>query len=443
MGKSINWENTLIRFIKAIILIVAIGVILHTPITVFLSNIFVEQKDLIKSWKEILIFIALVASAVLIFKYKKKIPEKNLIRLIFIYSVLHIVMILFSYQGLLATIAGLMIDLRYVVYFALVLFVISLDKEFKQSFIKFGLIGAGIVTVFAIMQVYILPYNFLEYIGYNKNTIIPYLLVDQNMNYVRINSTLRGPNPLGAYVIIIISLLGTWLVDNHRKLKAKQSFIVSLMMIGALVALWYSYSRSALLAALLAVAFLSINRFNFSRKHISILAALTLIIASMIFILRDNSFVSHVFLHDNTSITQNTLSNEAHLESVKTGWAIVSTNPFGVGVGSTGSASMRTEDSSMVVENQYLFVAHETGWLGLALFIAIISIIFLRLWKLQKNWLCVSVLASGIGLSVIGFFLPVWADDTVAIIWWGLAAIAFSGGIDERIAFDKKTKRTT
>jgi hypothetical protein len=37
-------------------------------------------------------------------------------------------------------------------------------------------------------------------------------------------------------------------------------------------------------------------------------------------------------------------------------------------------------------------------------------------------------LASGIGLALIGLLLPVWVDDTVSIVWWGLAAIATGGG---------------
>jgi len=442
MGKSYNLENILIRAIKAIVLVVAIGVILHTPVTVWLSSLYPESRDIIKSWKEILLFIGLISALILIFKFKKPIPEKSLINLIAIFCLLHIVMICFSYQGLFATIAGLMIDLRYVVYFSLVLFVISLDASFNQKFVKYGLIGAGIVTIFALLQVFVLPNDFLKIFGYSKETIMPYLTVDQNENYVRINSTLRGPNPLGAYVIIVITALGAWLADNHRKLKTKQSLILSLIMIGSLVALWYSYSRSALLAAMVAVTFLALNRFTFSKKHLSIFGALVLLIGSMIFLMRDTNFVSQIFLHDNKAVVDSLNSNEDHAESLVYGWNKMLANPLGAGVGSTGSASIHTEQS-LVIENQYLFVAHETGWLGLVIFVLIVWIIFSKLWKLQKNWFSISVLASGIGLSLIGFFLPVWVDDTVAIIWWGMAAIAVSGGLDERITFDKKTKRTT
>ena len=45
------------------------------------------------------------------------------------------------------------------------------------------------------------------------------------------------------------------------------------------------------------------------------------------------------------------------------------------------------------------------------------------MWDKRKDWFTLGVFSSGVGLAVIGLFLPVFADDTVAIIWWGLAAV--------------------
>ncbi len=101
--------------------------------------------------------------------------------------------------------------------------------------------------------------------------------------------------------------------------------------------------------------------------------------------------------------------------------------PFGSGIGSTGSASLFGSAPS-VVENQYLFIAHETGWLGLTLFLVLFVMIMARLWQQRRDWLSLGVFASGVGLSLVGLLLPVWADDTVSIVWWGCAAIALAGG---------------
>jgi len=83
----------------------------------------------------------------------------------------------------------------------------NLFPEKKDLFLRVGIIGALIVAVFAILQVFVLPKDFLIYLGYGENTIQPYLTVDQNQDFIRINSTLRGPNPLGAYAVIVLSIL--------------------------------------------------------------------------------------------------------------------------------------------------------------------------------------------------------------------------------------------
>ena len=69
-------------------------------------------------------------------------------------------------------------------------------------------------------------------------------------------------------------------------------------------------------------------------------------------------------------------------------------------------------------------VAHEVGWLGLLLFAGLFYAVLRLLWCHRSDWLALGVFASGIGLAVIGLMLPVWADDTVSIVWWGLAAVS-------------------
>ena len=124
------------------------------------------------------------------------------------------------------------------------------------------------------------------------------------------------------------------------------------------------------------------------------------------------------------------------------GTAKMLASPLGSGVGSTGSASLYG-DAPVIIENQYLFTAHEVGWLGLGLFVVIFTIIMIRLWKLRQSWKALAVFASGAGLTVIGLLLPVWVDDTVSIIWWGLAAVVLAEGGVRGKTTNQKAKRTT
>ena len=141
--------------------------------------------------------------------------------------------------------------------------------------------------------------------------------------------------------------------------------------------------------------------------------------------------MSNVILHENPTTGAEVSSNDGHVESLIFGVGRLVAQPLGAGIGSTGSASLYDDDEGgVIIENQYLYIAHETGWLGLALFVAIFGLIMVRLWQARDDWLALGAFASGVGMALIGLLLPVWADDTVAIVWWALAATAL-GGEDE------------
>ena len=84
-------------------------------------------------------------------------------------------------------------------------------------------------------------------------------------------------------------------------------------------------------------------------------------------------------------------------------------------------------------------IAHEVGWLGVVLFMAIYITFLVRMWRERNDWLVLAVFASGVGLGVAGLVLPVWADDTVSIVWWGLAAVVLAWGDRHGTSSIKKT----
>lgn len=390
-----------------------------------MGTLFPGHSLLIKSWKEILMLVAGVITIFLLYKTNKtKILRDPIILIIAAYAALHLALLIYNFHGVAASLAGLAIDLRYVFFFALVYIAINLYPEYRKIFIRVGIAGALIVLIFAILQVFILPHDILKYIGYNINTISPYLTVDQNNDFIRINSTLRGPNPLGAYSVIVLAIAVAAISKNKIK-RTKTSIIITIaLLFGGLVALWSSYSRSALIAAVLSVAIvLATTVFHKLSTKMWITIGLSMIILTAgVYMITGNQFMSNVLLHENPSGGSNISSNEGHINSLQDGINQLVRQPLGAGIGSTGSASLYSNNQE-IIENQYLFTAHEIGWLGLVGFIVIFGLIIYRLWKLRSNWLSLGVFASGVGLALIGMLLPVWVDDTIAIIWWGLAAI--------------------
>ena len=424
------------RLYLGILLVIFGGIVLHAPLSVALGTLFRHYDLLIKSWKEILMGVALALVGVIIWRERRSdILKEPLMVGLQIYAGLHVLSAPIFRVGVGATLAGIMIDLRYVLFFTLVYLAVRLFPQFRRPFIRIGIIGALIVVVFALLQVFILPADILKYLGYNTHNIAPYLTVDQNHQYIRINSTLRGPNPLGAYAVIVLASLGAWLVGKRPKIARKQALTVAVLLLGGIVALWASYSRSALIAALAAVIVIVSATVlpKLSRRAWILTGVVVFAIVGGLIASSKTSVVSNVLLHENpaggSGSTVN--SNEGHLSSLKDGMLMLIHQPFGSGVGSTGSASLMTK-APLIIENQYLFVAHEVGWLGLILFLMIFIGVMNRLWQRRGNWLALGVFASGIGLAIIGLLLPVWVDDTVSIVWWGLAAFIIGGGEYER-----------
>ncbi|MFZ1301803.1 MAG: O-antigen ligase family protein [Candidatus Microsaccharimonas sp.] len=410
----------------ALLLVVFAGIVVHAPFSVGFTTLWPNYDLLIKSWKEILLGVAILILSVLLTVHKRwNILKDPLLLCIAAFAALNIVLIPLFFTGVESSLAGVLVNLRYLLFFVLVYVALTLYPQFIQLFIKVFIAGALVVLVFAILQVTVLPHDILTHIGYSETTIMPYLTVDQNTDFIRINSTLRGPNPLGAYAgIVLVLLVAFWLQGDHRKVRRPMG-VVTILGAGSIIALWASYSRSAVLGvvvALVIVLFVAVGK-KLSKTVWIALAVVALVIGGSLVAFRETSFVSNVILHEDPSEGNDVNSNDGHAESLIDGTHRLLRQPLGGGIGSTGSASL-LGDSPLIIENQYLFVAHETGWLGLGLFVAILWLLFSQLWKGRKDWFVLGVFASGIGLSLIGILLPVWVDETVAIVWWGLAAIA-------------------
>ena len=428
MGKKISILDALF---VGILLVIFGGVVLHAPISVGLSSLLPQHDLLIKSWKEVLLGVALVL-AIIILTWRKQWPliQTKIIYLIALFAALNLLLIPAYNTGFEATVAGLFINLRYFLFFVLVYVAIKLYPQAYRLFFITFIAGALVVTVFAILQVTILPNDILKYLGYGDSTIAPYLTVDQNINYIRINSTLRGPNPLGIYAVIVLSVMLVAWLRGPRKMTDREQVIAGILAAGSIVALWASYSRSAALAALVAVGIVLLVVYGrrISKPILISMAVVAIALTGSLIALRDTQFVSQVILHEDPSEGNEVNSNEGHAESLKDGTTRMLRQPIGAGVGSTGSASLLS-NSPVIIENQYLFVAHENGWIGLTLFLMISYYVLIGLWRRRIEWLALAVFASGIGIMIAGLFLPVWADDTVAIIWWGLAAMVLAAPV--------------
>lgn len=430
MKKSDLYPSFLERLYLVVVLTIFGGIVLHAPLSVFLGTLLPDYAEFIKAWKEILMLLLIPVAIVVATRRRlwASLFSDWVFHIVLAYTALHLATVGLLYQGAAATAAGLAIDLRYVLFFALVYVLIRSRPELRRLFVTVGIVGASIVTGFATLQLF-LPADFLRHIGYGPNTIMPYMTVDENHDYIRISSTLRGPNPLGAYAGVVLALITAAFVRGKFAARSRRLQIgVALLVACSLIALWFNYSRSALVAGLgmIGLVFALTKLRQPTRRAWLVGGIVSICLVAGLALSWNSSFVSNVILHDNPTSGAAVTSNDGHVDSLREGTIRLIEQPLGAGVGSTGSASLQGE-APIIIENQYLFVAHETGWIGLALFLLLFSLIMVRLWRARQDWLALGIFASGVGLAAIGVLLPVWVDDTVSIIWWGLAAVALAG----------------
>lgn len=430
-----------------VLTVVLAGLAIHTPATIWIGSMLGDGLDvIIKAWKELLLLAIVPGLGWLSWRQAEVrcwLQTDRLVWLIVAYVAFHLVMLLVYWQGWWPSLAGLMIDLRYLVAFMVVFVVVLVYPGARQYLLRAVAVGAVIIIGFAIIQHFI-PHDALKHIGYGPDTVVPYLTVDQNYDFIRFSSTMRGPNPLGAYAASVVLMVLALVSLSSRRREPRVAAGLGGFAVLASIALWYSYSRSAKLALVIGVMTLLavIRPWQQIPRRLAVALTAATVAAGVVLLatLSQSTWFSNVVLHTNPEGGSVTQSNTEHWQSLVDGASRALSQPLGAGVGSTGSASLFGE-RPLIIENQYLFIAHEVGWLGLALFVGIFGMVLWRLYRQAPSdpW-AAGVLASGLGLAAIGLVLPVWVDDVVSITWWSLAAIILATNTKSGIVNDDKIR---
>ena len=414
-------------------LIAAILVLLpfHALFTTWLGSNF-NHLDLWRIWKEILIvFICLPISLWLVYidpKLKNYIFKSWVLRLFVAYIILHIVMGWWAYShhqvDRTALVYALLINLRFILFFLICLVAAATSSLLKDNWHKLLIGPAAAVIVFGLIQKLFLPYDFLRHLGYNKNTILPYQTVDGNTDLYRLQSTLRGANPLGAYLVLIL----TALIAPFKKIQKKY---LALLIVG-LVVMFFSYSRSALIGLIISFGFIAKWSYTKKIKNSKLLVAICVLVAVGLvttYSLHGSTKLQDTILHSSTQSKAPANSNSVRWTALKSGLKDVVHQPLGRGPGTAGPASFRNNHSPRIAEDYYLQIGQEVGVLGIAIFVAINALVAVELWRNRQDQLAKILLASLIGITFVNLLSHAWTDDTLSLLWWGFAGIALAPAI--------------
>ncbi len=420
------------RYLSYIAAFIIILVPFQGLITAWAGSNF-GHVDLIRIWKELLMVPLTLGTVYLVYRDKKLLKwffNSPLVLLILIYTLLQVGLGIWAWQtgrvNSSAYIYALLINVRFFVFFLICLILASRSDWLKLNWEKIILWPAAIVVSFGLLQHFVLKPDFLRHFGYGPRTIPTYQAVDKKPDFIRAQSTLRGANPLGAYLVVILTILSAFWLRQKNKLK------LSVAILASLIVLYFSYSRSAYLGLIvsgLLLGFWSIqNRRARQGLIIGSIIGLTLLV-TVIGLWSKNSVVSNTLFHTSSSSQSLESSNAVRSEAMLDGAKSILKQPFGGGPGTAGPASTRNNRPARIAENYFIQVGQEVGIIGLLLFIAINIYVAKMLWDDRRSDLALIALAALVGLTLVNCLSHAWADDTLAYLYWGLAGIALAPSV--------------
>lgn len=431
MRKVLTYNST--TFANWLVALALVLVPFHAFLTVW-GSALLGHYTLFRLWDEVLLLVLIGIIAVWIGREKPLrawLFGNLLVRLILAYGLLTVLLGVISYlKGDVTPKAlayGLLSNLRYLVWFVAVAVVARHSGVLEKRWLKLLLLPVAIVVLFAVLQYTVLPHDFLSHFGYNaQTTIAPIETINHNSHYIRVQSTLRGANPLGAYLVLALGVVAT--IFAWRKRGRVAYGVFGLLVLGALYA---SGSRSAWIGAALALAVIGFLRLQSRRGKVvfgCVTLAVLVVLAGLFLAFRNNTGLENALLHTQKHSAVTTSSNSAHASALKTGLKEVVQQPFGDGPGTAGPASeYNGSHGARIAENYYVQIAQETGWLGLGLFLSILIIVGIELYRRARvSPLALTLFAALIGLSFVNMLSHAWSDDTLAYVWWGLAGIALA-----------------
>jgi hypothetical protein len=411
-------------------------------------------------WKEAVLGIILVLAAIEILSSIKKQKLPDLIdRIIIALIILSVLVTAATHANWSLYLFGFKYDFIPLVTF-FVLRRVDWSEWFKKTVINVILIDGVIVSLYGIITLF-MPAEFFRALGYSDlhslylpdKPLAPFQQIGGSV-LRRMQSSMSGPNQLGIWLLIPLGILLRELLASSFKLLERKKLGLMLMLFG--VALLLTFSRAAWIGAMvmLIVALYPWLKRLSSKILISGAAGIVLlgVIAAVLFpsvLLRVSSSTGHI---------------ERPIEAIN----MMANNPLGRGLGTAGPASNRVSDACVMLdagadaswakdrpdlcvfvgdvqvqpplptgelrpagqpigracncpflpENWYLQIGVELGWVGFAIYIALIVFV---LYRLKERALKLSF----IGISVAALFLHAWEDAAVAYTLWLLLGSSY------------------
>ena len=284
--------------------------------------------------------------------------------------------------------------LRFVLYFSIYFIVIDLNPRIKKLIPHLLLISGSLVVLLGYIQYYFYPsLRNLFYLGWDEHLY-------------RMFSSFFDPNFAGAFFVLFFFLC-LYQIEQFHQNKMRISFLMAIIVsIFTVVAIYLTYSRSALVMLTVAVV-----------SYLMLINKKRLIIISIFFMIVFVFAAPKSFQTEGTDLLR-TVSTEARLQSAEQGLSIFEKNPvLGVGFNAYRYALNRyeglntqywqTTHSGAGTDNSFIFVLATTGIFGLLAYLYLLYKIFqLGIINIKKNkHYAILLIVSVVGIGVDSMFI--------------------------------------
>ena len=342
------------------------------------------------------IFLFLLIFSWIFFKLRFKKERKYFLKkpiLIFV-SVSAVSLILNFYNLTLETfLISFLYLVRFIAYVSLYFITKEFDSNTKNK-ISILLLFSGFITVLI---------GYVQYFYYPNLGNLIYLGWDEHL--YRMFSSFLDPNFAGIFFVIYFIYTLVFVKNYLIRRNIYKLILVTLLSIFTLLAVYLTYSRSALI-----MLFISIITFLILSKKSKLIFIVVLILSLLIFVAPKS------FKTEGTNLLR-TVSSEARITSMKYGLYIFEKNPiFGVGFNAYRYAQNKylglnniywqTTHAGAGTDNSFIFVLATTGVIGFTAYLyLILNILNLSKINLTKNRYAAVLFSSLFGLLISSIFI--------------------------------------